>query len=107
MGSLINKRVLLGVTGGIAAYKSADLVRRLRDAGAEVRVIMTRSATEFITPLTLQAVSGHPVHQQLLDTGAEAGMAISNSRAGLTPCWWRRRAPISWRGWRRGAPTIC
>jgi len=74
MGSLINKRVLLGVTGGIAAYKSADLVRRLRDAGAEVRVIMTRSATEFITPLTLQAVSGHPVHQQLLDTGAEAGM---------------------------------
>lgn len=74
MGSLINKRVLLGVTGGIAAYKSADLARRLRDAGAEVRVIMTRSATEFITPLTLQAVSGHPVHQQLLDTGAEAGM---------------------------------
>ena len=74
MGSLINKRVLLGITGGIAAYKSADLVRRLRDAGAEVRVIMTRSATEFITPLTLQAVSGHPVHQQLLDTGAEAGM---------------------------------
>ena len=69
MGSLINKRVLLGVTGGIAAYKSADLVRRLRDAGAEVRVIMTRSATEFITPLTLQAVSGHPVHQHLLDTG--------------------------------------
>jgi phosphopantothenoylcysteine decarboxylase/phosphopantothenate--cysteine ligase len=74
MGSLTNKRVLLGVTGGIAAYKSADLARRLRDAGAEVRVIMTRSATEFITPLTLQAVSGHPVHQQLLDTGAEAGM---------------------------------
>jgi phosphopantothenoylcysteine decarboxylase/phosphopantothenate--cysteine ligase len=74
MGSLINKRILLGVTGGIAAYKSADLVRRLRDAGAEVRVIMTRSATEFITPLTLQSVSGHPVHQQLLDTGAEAGM---------------------------------
>jgi phosphopantothenoylcysteine decarboxylase/phosphopantothenate--cysteine ligase len=74
MGSLINKRVLLGVTGGIAAYKSADLVRRLRDAGAEVRVIMTRSATEFITPLTLQAVSGHPVHQHLLDTNAEAGM---------------------------------
>jgi phosphopantothenoylcysteine decarboxylase/phosphopantothenate--cysteine ligase len=74
MGSLINKRILMGVTGGIAAYKSADLVRRLRDAGAEVRVVMTRSATEFITPLTLQAVSGHPVHQQLLDTDAEAGM---------------------------------
>ena len=74
MGSLINKRLLLGVTGGIAAYKSADIVRRLREAGAEVRVIMSPSATEFITPLTLQAVSGHPVHRQLLDTGAEGGM---------------------------------
>ncbi len=74
MGTLTNKRVLLGVTGGIAAYKSADTVRRLRDAGAEVRVIMTSSATEFITPLTLQAVSGHPVHRHLLDTDAEAGM---------------------------------
>ena len=74
MGTLINKCILLGVTGGIAAYKSADLVRRLREAGAEVRVIMSASATEFITPLTLQAVSGHPVHQHLLDTGAEGGM---------------------------------
>ncbi len=74
MVTLTNKRVLLGVSGGIAAYKSADLVRRLRDAGAEVRVVMTRSATEFITPLTMQAVSGHPVYQELLDTDAEAGM---------------------------------
>ena len=74
MGTLTNKRILLGVTGGIAAYKSADTVRRLRDAGAEVRVIMTSSATEFITPLTLQAVSGHPVHRHLLDTDAEAAM---------------------------------
>jgi len=74
MASLANKHVLLGVTGGIAAYKSADLVRRLRDAGAEVRVIMTDAATEFITELTLQAVSGHPVHRRLLDTSAEAGM---------------------------------
>ena len=74
MATLINKRVLLGVTGGIAAYKSADLVRRLREAGAEVRVIMTAAATEFITELTLQAVSGHPVHRQLLDPEAEAGM---------------------------------
>lgn len=68
MGTLTNKRILLGVTGGIAAYKSADTVRRLRDAGAEVRVVMTSSATEFITPLTLQAVSGHPVYRHLLDT---------------------------------------
>lgn len=74
MGSLTNKRLLLGVTGGIAAYKSADLVRRLRDAGADVQVVMTRGATEFITPLTLQALSGHPVHQHLLDTEAESGM---------------------------------
>lgn len=74
MSSLTNKRVLVGVTGGIAAYKTADLIRRLRDAGAETRVVMTRAAAEFITPLTLQAVSGHPVHQHLLDTDAEAGM---------------------------------
>jgi phosphopantothenoylcysteine decarboxylase/phosphopantothenate--cysteine ligase len=75
MNSLVNKRILLGITGGIAAYKSADLARRLRDAGAEVRVVMTASATEFITPLTLQAVSGHPVYQHLLDTDAEAAMS--------------------------------
>ena len=69
-----NQRILVGVTGGIAAYKSPDLVRRLAERGAEVRVVMTRGATEFITPLTLQAVSGHPVHQHLLDTDAESGM---------------------------------
>jgi phosphopantothenoylcysteine decarboxylase/phosphopantothenate--cysteine ligase len=74
MASLTHKQVLLGVTGGIAAYKSADLVRRLRDAGAEVRVLMTQGATEFITPLTMQAVSGHPVHLHLLDAEAESGM---------------------------------
>ena len=74
MTSLTNKRILLGVTGGIAAYKSAELIRRLQDAGAEVRVVMTRAATEFITPLTLQALSGNPVHLDLLDTEAEAAM---------------------------------
>ena len=66
--------IVLGVTGGIAAYKSADLVRRLRDAGADVRVVMTRAAQAFVTPLTFQAVSGHPVHTSLLDEDAEAGM---------------------------------
>lgn len=75
MASLTNKRILLGVTGGIAAYKSADLARRLREAGAEVRVVMTAAATEFITELTMQAVSGNPVHRQLLDTEAESGMS--------------------------------
>ncbi|GGY85085.1 phosphopantothenoylcysteine decarboxylase [Cellvibrio zantedeschiae] len=74
MSSLANKRILLGVTGGIAAYKSADLVRRLQDAGAEVRVVMTTAAQEFITPLTMQALSGNPVHTTLLDPEAEAGM---------------------------------
>ena len=61
MSSLTNKQILLGVTGGIAAYKSADLIRRLQDQGANVRVIMTPAAQEFITPLTLQALSGNPV----------------------------------------------
>lgn len=72
--SLCNRRILVGITGGIAAYKAAELVRRLKDCGAEVRVVMTPSATEFITPLTLQALSGHPVHTSLLDPEAEAGM---------------------------------
>jgi len=66
--------IVLGVTGGIAAYKSADLVRKLRDAGAEVRVVMTHGAQAFISPLTFQAVSGQPVHTELLDAAAEAGM---------------------------------
>ena len=71
---LANKRIVLGVSGGIAAYKSADLIRRLRDAGAEVQVVMTAAAQSFITPLTLQALSGNPVHTDLLDPAAEAAM---------------------------------
>ncbi|NNC55642.1 MAG: bifunctional phosphopantothenoylcysteine decarboxylase/phosphopantothenate--cysteine ligase CoaBC [Pseudomonadales bacterium] len=74
MQSLRNKRILVGVTGGIAAYKSPDLVRRLRDLGAEVRVVMSRGGCEFITPLTLQAVSGNRVHSELLDAETEAAM---------------------------------
>ena len=74
MPQLVNRQILLGITGGIAAYKSAELVRRLRDAGATVRVVMTPAACEFITPLTLQALSGYPVHLELLDTAAEAAM---------------------------------
>jgi len=74
MHPLAKKRILLGVTGGVAAYKAADLIRRLREAGAEVQVIMTRGATEFITPLTLQAVSGRRVRTELFDREAEAGM---------------------------------
>ena len=74
MSTLSNKRIIVGITGGIAAYKSAEIVRRLQDRGAEVRVVMTPSAEEFIRPLTLQALSGHPVHADLLDPEAEAGM---------------------------------
>lgn len=74
MNSLLNKHILLGITGGIAAYKSADVVRRLREQGARVRVVMTRGACEFITPLTLQALSGERVHSDLLDAEAEAAM---------------------------------
>jgi phosphopantothenoylcysteine decarboxylase/phosphopantothenate--cysteine ligase len=71
---LTNKKVLLGIGGGIAAYKSADLIRRLKERGADVRVIMTQGAMEFITPLTIQALCGHPVASDLLDPAAEAAM---------------------------------
>ena len=74
MKSLANKNILLGVTGGIAAYKSAEIVRHLKKSGASVRVVMTRSAEEFITPLTLQALSGNRVSTELLDAEAEAAM---------------------------------
>ena len=74
MTAIANKRILLGITGGIAAYKCAELTRRLTERGAQVRVVMTQSAQEFITPLTLQAVSGFPVSHSLLDPAAEAGM---------------------------------
>lgn len=74
MSSLSQKRIILGITGGIAAYKSAEITRRLQDEGAEVRVVMSESAQEFIRPLTLQALSGNPVHTDLLDPEAEAAM---------------------------------
>ena len=74
MKRLHGKNILLGITGSIAAYKSADLTRRLKEAGADVRVAMTRAATEFVTPLTFQALSGNPVHTELLNEEAEAGM---------------------------------
>ncbi len=75
MTALIGERILLGVTGGIAAYKSADLVRRLKQAGADVRVVMSHSAEQFITPTTLQALSGNPVRTSLWDESAEAAMS--------------------------------
>jgi phosphopantothenoylcysteine decarboxylase/phosphopantothenate--cysteine ligase len=74
MTKLKGKKVLLGITGGIAAYKAAELVRLLRGAGAEVQVVMTSAATQFITPMTLQALSGRPVRRELFDPEHEAAM---------------------------------
>lgn len=74
MSRLNNRHIVLGITGGIAAYKAAELVRRLKERGALVHVVMTDAAREFITPLTLQALSGNPVHSSLLDPEAEAAM---------------------------------
>ncbi|MDQ5891816.1 MAG: phosphopantothenoylcysteine decarboxylase / phosphopantothenate---cysteine ligase [Pseudomonadota bacterium] len=74
LNALSGKRIVLGISGGIAAYKCPELVRRLRDGGADVRVVMTSAAKAFITPLTLQAVSGYPVSDDLLDPAAEASM---------------------------------
>lgn len=72
--SLLNKQILLGVSGSVAAFKAAGLVRDLREAGADVRVILTKGGAEFVTPLTFQALSGKTVHMDLLDTEAEAAM---------------------------------
>lgn len=74
MSTLAGKNILLGISGGIAAYKCAELTRRLSERGAQVQVVMTNAAKEFITPLTLQAVSGRPVSDSLFDPAAEASM---------------------------------
>ena len=74
MHKLIGKRIILGVTGGISAYKAAFLVRLLRKNGANIRVVMTQSATKFVTPLTFQALSAKPVHTELLDVNTETAM---------------------------------
>jgi phosphopantothenoylcysteine decarboxylase / phosphopantothenate---cysteine ligase len=75
MHTLAGKQILLGVTGGIAAYKAPDLVRRLREQGAEVRVVLTPSAARLVTAVTFQAVSGHPVRSGLWDEASEAAMS--------------------------------
>jgi phosphopantothenoylcysteine decarboxylase/phosphopantothenate--cysteine ligase len=78
LDKLSSKRILLAICGGVAAYKSAELVRLLRKEGAEVRVAMTRSALEFVRPLTFQALSGNPVHTELLDAQEENAMGHIN-----------------------------
>jgi phosphopantothenoylcysteine decarboxylase / phosphopantothenate---cysteine ligase len=74
MGAVAGQRILLGVSGGIAAYKAAELVRLLRGRGAEVQVVMTEAATRFVAPMTFQALSGRPVRGALWDAAAEAAM---------------------------------
>lgn len=74
MANLQNKRIVVGITGGIAAYKTIELIRLLRKAQAEVRVVLTSAAESFVTPLTLQAISGNGVSTSLLDPEAELGM---------------------------------
>jgi len=74
MNRLANKRLVLGITGSIAAYKGAELLRRLREAGAEVQVVMTEGAQAFVSPLTFQSLSGRAVRSELIDTAAEAAM---------------------------------
>jgi phosphopantothenoylcysteine decarboxylase/phosphopantothenate--cysteine ligase len=82
----INKHILLGVSGGIAAYKSAELVRLFKKQGAEVQVVMTKSAMQFVSPLTFQALSGNPVHSELLDANEENAMGhISLARCQPLP----------------------
>ena len=72
--SLSNKRVLLGISAGIAAYKTPDLVRKLSQLGADVQVVLSKNAEQFVTPLSLQAVSGHSVHSYAMDAESESGM---------------------------------
>lgn len=74
MSGSSDKKILLGVTGGIAAYKSPDIVRRLKERGCDVQVVMTDAATRFVTPMTFQAVSGRPARYDLWDEAAEAAM---------------------------------
>lgn len=75
MHFLQQKNILLGITGGIAAYKTIELIRQLRDAGANVRVVVTKEALSFVTPLTLQTISGHKIYTDLLDAETESGMS--------------------------------
>ena len=78
--SLSGKRIVVGITGGIAAYKTIEFIRLLRKSNAEVRVALTPSAVEFVTPLTLQAISGNAVSQSLLDPQAELAMGHIGAR---------------------------
>ena len=117
MAMLKGRRVVLGVTGSIAAYKSAFLVRELVKAGAQVRVVMTPGAREFITPLTLGTLSGHPVHSELTDD-RDAGTWTDHVELGLwgdvilvapatapSLAWWKATASFWWSA-QRQVPVV-
>jgi phosphopantothenoylcysteine decarboxylase/phosphopantothenate--cysteine ligase len=93
---LAGKHIVLGVTGGIAAYKAAELVRLLVREGAEVQVVMTEAATRFVTPVTFQALSGKPVFTDQWDPRVANNMAHIDLSRKPTPCSSRRLRPISW-----------
>ncbi len=90
---LDEKRILLIVSGGIAAYKSLELTRRLRERGAEVGCVLTRGGAQFVTTLSLAALSGEPVYKDLFSLTDEAEMGHIACRARRTWWWWRQPAP--------------
>jgi len=99
-------RVVLGLTGGIAAYKAAELTRLLVKEGITVDVVMTPGATQFITPMTLQALSGRRVLTDLWDSGAANAMGHIDLSRGPTPLSWHRHQRTSSPSWRTVTPTI-
>ncbi len=108
-----NMRVTVGVSGGIAAYKAAELVRALQRQALEVHVVMTESATRFVQPLTFAALTGHKVITSLWDENDSSGgsrpIPQSNTlakRSGLRRWSWRRRRPTSLPSLRTASPTI-
>ena len=93
MLSLVNKNILLGVTGGIAAYKTPDLVRRLRDLGANVQVVLSKNAGDFVSEIALQAVSGHSVHNYKMDAESESGMGHIDLACPVAHIWFLKSLP--------------
>jgi len=100
----MSKRVLLIIGRGIAAYKSLDLIRRLKESGVSVRVVMTEAAQRFVTPLAAGAITGERVFTDLFDQAQEFDVAISGWPVNATWSWSRRRPQISWRRPRMASP---
>lgn len=105
--SLEGRHILLGITGSIAAYKAAILCRLLKGAGAEVKVVMTPLAKQFITPLTMATLSKHPILVEFFNPENGSGTPTSRSASGRTACSSPPRRPIRWARWRTASPTTC